>query len=115
MLLPTIVSIDLYILLVLLLWWASTSAPLCPPVLFFLQLDRSHGGRWFPQARELSHDIPALFPLEHLISKILLLLAGRPLRVLVKYHILQDLLSLFLCQLWVETQLSNLVQVILQE
>lgn len=109
MVLPTIVSIDFYILLVLLLWWPATSAPLRPPILFFLQLDRSHCCRWFPQARELSHDIPALFSLEHLLSEIFLLLAGRELRVLVKYHILQDLLGLFLCKLWVETQLSNLV------
>ena len=96
MLLPTIESIDLYILLVFLLWWPTASTPLCSPFLFFLQLDSGHSGRWLPQARELSHDIPALFTLEHLLSEILLLLAGRPLRVLVKHYILQDLLGLFL-------------------
>ena len=115
MVLPAIVSIDLYILLVLLLWWGAASTPLCPPILFFLQLDSGHRGGWLPQTRKLSHHVPSLLPLEHLLGEILLLLAGRPLRVLVKYHVLEDLLRLLLCQLRVETQLSDLVQVVLQE
>ena len=48
MLLPAIVCIDLYILLVLLLWWGATSTPLCPPILLFLQLDSGHRCRWLP-------------------------------------------------------------------
>jgi hypothetical protein len=115
MFLPPIVSIDLNILLVLLLWWGTTSTSLCPPILFILQLYRGHRGRRLPQARELSHDIPGLVPLEQLLSGILLLLTWWPLRVLIKYHVLQDLLGLLLCQLRVEAQLSYLVQVILQE
>lgn len=68
MVLPAIVSIDFYILLVFLLWWGPASTPLCPPILFFLQLDSGHRGGWLPQTRKLSHDIPALLPLEHLLS-----------------------------------------------